>query len=235
MADGIREDAQEIGQNLIEYKKMSDTEFEEKLEKLQREIIADISWADMSFDELLSSRERMSVLFGEGQVRNYRHPVYFDANAFKAIRKIERLIDLPGLAVSLEFILVKLGRQKSFTLFGSKAGAINTLIRTMDDDPTFTGAIEHLKPMSINQTAGGIDQVKIGFTNTDYDAIKSDAKYFGITVSSYLVVCFWLGVIAVDDLDESLKEYGRGIVDQFDKTLKMREATLRVQHKTYSI
>lgn len=193
--------------------------------------ILPMSWSELTFEDIYT--DRRIQLFQKGIPRACRISYMACSKFEKAIRIIlETYTDIPP--ADLEYLLIMAGREKLKEKYNRTAGAIRTLITTLDHDPNFKGTIESLHPMRIEQTGGNIHRKKISVTFPDGDDIEDEAEFYGVSMYGYVIVCFWLCVLSDDNITPDLKKYGKAIVDEFEQKLKMRLGMLELLRNTYS-
>lgn len=157
--------------------------------------------------------------------RTYSHSVYCDAYVHVAIRRLKK--DHGILRGTIRYLMLKVGIELLRKLYKNRINEINDLITDIDDIPQKRGKIDGLPRFSINQTGGTVKELRTGFTNTDHDWIRETAENIGLTDSSFLIAAFWLFVIKCNRLTDDEREYGKGIIKQFEDHLDLRVAILK--------
>lgn len=199
---------------------------------------SEMFWNGLTFKEYMEGAKYRSEVYQDedgGNRRNYRHSMYADALLFKAVRKLNDLgFEGSGnMQSSFIYEVIMLGYnrvvERSYDTFGSVRG----LIRTMDNDPHFEGAPEMVADLNITQRGGSITEIKVSFYHDIEEQIRMISKDFGITKSSFLVACFWEGAIACDELPIDLMYYGRDMIKQFNRIIKMKLGVLKLLHEIY--
>jgi hypothetical protein len=179
--------------------------------------------ADLTIHEAIIYRA-IDFFPPDSDKRSYRLSINVDAKFRRVLRVITKSHPRTFASNNL-YIAVQLGIQTLARDFSTDISDITKRYNEIvagDNDFLFNRADgKH----ALSQD-GQLKLKQIGFTLGQQDSLQMLAEELGITLSSLLVVAFWMAALTAPALDENFKRYGNYMLESFKQHLKSRRYEL---------